>query len=74
MGYCLFPLDLGALLCLLIGNKFIRFAAVLLTLFWSSWAAYPFISGAVAESRKALAVYPVFLLYISVGFLVLGND
>jgi hypothetical protein len=32
------------------------------------------VSTAVPSSRKALAVYPVLLLYITVGFLVLAND
>ncbi|GJP56179.1 hypothetical protein CLOM_g15229 [Closterium sp. NIES-68] len=74
LGYCLFPLDVGALVCLFIYSKWIRFAVVIVTLLWSSSAAYPFVSGAVPEARKFLAVYPVFLLYISVAFLVLAND
>jgi hypothetical protein len=59
LGYCLFPLDVSV---------------VAVALAWSSWAAYPFVSTAVPSSRKALAVYPVLLLYITVGFLVLAND
>ncbi|KAG6548440.1 hypothetical protein Mapa_009927 [Marchantia paleacea] len=74
LGYCLFPLDIGALVCLLRDSKLFRSIVVLVTLVWSSWSAYPFVSTAVPQSRKALAVYPVLLLYISVGFLVLAND
>lgn len=74
LGYCLFPIDVGAFVCLFVSHKLVRFVVVVVTLAWSSWAAFPFVSGAVSESRKALAVYPVFLLYISVGFLVLAND
>ncbi|CAM6104806.1 unnamed protein product [Calypogeia fissa] len=74
LGYCLFPLDIGAVVCLLKSSKWFRTVVVLVTLIWSSWSAYPFVSTAVPASRKALAVYPVLLLYISIGFLVLAND
>lgn len=74
LGYCLFPLDIGAIVCLLKDSKWFRSVVILVTLIWSSWSAYPFVSTAVPGSRKALAVYPVLLLYISIGFLVLAND
>ncbi|CAI7734536.1 unnamed protein product [Closterium sp. NIES-53] len=74
LGYCLVPLDLAALLCLLTTGKLVRMALVLVTFAWSSSAAYPFVAKAVPETRRALAVYPVFLLYTAIGFLVLAND
>eukprot|EP00270_Netrium_digitus_P008389 TRINITY_DN2507_c0_g1_i1.p1 TRINITY_DN2507_c0_g1~~TRINITY_DN2507_c0_g1_i1.p1 ORF type:complete len:265 (-),score=54.31 TRINITY_DN2507_c0_g1_i1:243-998(-) len=74
LGYCLFPLDVGAVVCLFVSNKLLRIFIIAFTLLWSSWAAYPFVSAAVPQGRRALAVYPVLLLYISVGFLVLAND
>lgn len=74
LGYCLFPLDVGALICMLKDNVIIKIIVVSVTLAWSSWAAYPFMSAAVAPRRKALALYPVFLMYISVGFLIIAID
>ncbi|KAJ7298603.1 hypothetical protein O6H91_06G140000 [Diphasiastrum complanatum] len=74
LGYCLFPLDIGASICMAKDNKIFRSIIVLLTVAWSSWAVYPFVSTAVPPSRKALAVYPVLLLYVSMGFLVLANN
>ncbi|GBG61870.1 hypothetical protein CBR_g23822 [Chara braunii] len=74
LGYCLFPVDIAALLCLMFSNKWARSLVVLVTLAWSSWATYPFMSTAVPPARKALALYPVCLMYISIGFLVLAND
>ncbi|XP_057842385.1 protein YIP4b [Cryptomeria japonica] len=74
LGYCLFPLDVGALVCMLKNSLLLKIIVVLITLAWSSWAAYPFMSAAVAPSRKGLALYPVFLLYISVGFLIFAID
>ncbi|KNA15728.1 hypothetical protein SOVF_095290 [Spinacia oleracea] len=74
LGYCLFPLDVGALICMLIENVIFKMVMVCVTLAWSSWAAYPFMSSAVGPRRKALALYPVFLMYVSVGFLIIAID
>uniref|UniRef100_A0A1D1XW67 Protein YIP n=1 Tax=Anthurium amnicola TaxID=1678845 RepID=A0A1D1XW67_9ARAE len=74
LGYCLFPLDVGAMICMLKNNVIIKVIVVSVTLVWSSWAAYPFMSAAVGPRRKALALYPVFLMYISVGFLIIAID
>ncbi|KAK4753877.1 hypothetical protein SAY87_001981 [Trapa incisa] len=74
LGYCLFPLDVGALICLLKDNVILKAIVVCVTLAWSSWAAYPFMSSAVNPRRKALALYPVFLMYVSVGFLIIAID
>ncbi|KAK9132237.1 hypothetical protein Scep_011765 [Stephania cephalantha] len=74
LGYCLFPLDIGALICMLKDNVIVKVVVVCVTLAWSSWAAYPFMSAAVNPRRKALALYPVFLMYISVGFLIIAID
>ncbi|XP_073018368.1 protein YIP4b-like [Primulina eburnea] len=74
LGYCLFPLDVGALICMLKDNVILKVVVVAVTLAWSSWAAYPFMSTAVNPRRKALALYPVFLMYVSVGFLIVAID
>lgn len=74
LGYCLFPLDIGAVICMLKDNVIIKVVVVTITLAWSSWAAYPFMSAAVSPRRKALALYPVFLMYVSVGFLMIAID
>ncbi|KAF5739433.1 protein YIPF6 [Tripterygium wilfordii] len=72
LGYCLVPLDLGALICMVKDNVILKVTVVCVTLAWSSWAAYPFMSSAVNPRRKALALYPVFLMYVSVGFLIIA--
>ncbi|KAF8091707.1 hypothetical protein N665_0438s0035 [Sinapis alba] len=74
LGYCLFPLDVGAVICMLKDNVILKMIVVCVTLAWSSWAAYPFMSAAVNHRRKALALYPVFLMYVSVGFLIIAID
>ncbi|GAB4838230.1 Protein YIP4a [Ancistrocladus abbreviatus] len=74
LGYCLFPLDIGAFICMMKDNVIVKLIVVCITLAWSSWAAYPFTSTAVNPRRKALALYPVFLMYVSVGFLIIAID
>jgi protein YIPF6 len=70
----LFPLDVGALICLLKDSVALKIVVVTITLAWSSWAAYPFMSAAVNPRRKALALYPVILMYVSVGCFIIAID
>ncbi|KAK2993493.1 hypothetical protein RJ640_015177 [Escallonia rubra] len=56
-------LDVGAVICMLKDNVIVKVVVVCVTLAWSSWAAYPFMSTAVNPRRKALALYPVLLMY-----------
>uniref|UniRef100_A0A5B7BB10 Protein YIP n=1 Tax=Davidia involucrata TaxID=16924 RepID=A0A5B7BB10_DAVIN len=72
LGYCLFPLDMGALICMFKIHFTLNVIVASVTSAWSSWAAYPFTSSAVNARRKALALYPVLLMYISVGFLIIA--
>ena len=74
LGYCLFPLDVGALICMFKDNPIMKVIVVCVTFMWSSWVAYPFMSTAVNPRRKALALYPVLLMYVSVSFLIIAID
>jgi hypothetical protein len=73
VGYCLFPLDLAALLSKFWSNPYYRVTVMLLGVGWSCYASIPFIGGAVSPTRKGLAVYPVVLLFISLSWLTLMN-
>ena len=48
-----------------------RWIVVPVAVVWASWASIPFIGGAVPANRRALAVYPLVLLYVAVGWLAL---
>ena len=48
-----------------------RWIVVPIMIVWSSWASIPFIGGAVPANRRALAVFPLVLLYTAVGWLAL---
>ncbi|GFR41502.1 hypothetical protein Agub_g2196, partial [Astrephomene gubernaculifera] len=64
LGYCLFPLVVAAIVCAAVSNKLVRCLVTLGCLLWASAATVPFIGNAVPQGRKALAVYPVMLLYV----------
>jgi hypothetical protein len=69
MGYCMFPLNVTAVLMKLSGNWVWRTLLGAIAVAWASWASVPFVSAAVHPARKALAVYPVMLLYVSLAML-----
>lgn len=71
LGYCLFPLNIVAILFLFVTNPIVRWVLVPIAVLWSSWASVPFIGGAVPQDRRALAIYPLGLLYIMIGWLAI---
>lgn len=71
LGYCMFPLDIVAILFLFVSNPIVRWILVPLAVLWSSWASVPFVGGAVPSNRRALAVYPLGLLYTVIGWLTI---
>lgn len=71
LGYCIFPLVISACICLAVNLMLVRWIVVPLSVLWSAWASVPFIGGAVPVNRKALAIYPLVLLYTTLGWLAL---
>jgi len=48
-----------------------RWIVTVAAVVWAAWAAVPFIGGSVPPARRALAVFPLLLLYTSLGWLAL---
>ncbi|PSC71949.1 YIPF6-like protein [Micractinium conductrix] len=71
LGYCLFPMDVAAIVCVTVKLMLVRWIVVPIMVVWSSWASIPFIGGAVPANRRALAIYPLCLLYTAIGWLAL---
>lgn len=71
LGYCIFPLVLVAIICLFVSSMIARWCLVPIAIAWCGWASVPFMSGAVPVNRRALAVYPLVLLYTTLGWLAL---
>ncbi|OMJ65272.1 hypothetical protein SteCoe_38650 [Stentor coeruleus] len=73
LGYCLFPLNVAALVLAFIGNigVVINLALVVLGLGWSTFSSIGFMAGLVPSTRKALAEYPVLLFYLFLAWFIL---
>ena len=71
LGYCIFPLNIASVICLVGGHFFWRILVVAVCFFWSTGASLGFMGELVPPNRKALAVYPLFLFYTAIGWLIL---
>jgi len=78
LGYCLLPLVLSLILCrvVLLANQntalvIVRLIIVLAGFVWSTFASMQFLGDCNPPPRKVLAVYPMFLFYLIVGWMVL---
>jgi len=80
LGYCLLPLVLSLVLCrvVLMANQntalvIVRCVIVLAGFVWSTFASMQFLGDCNPPPRKALAVYPMFLFYLIVGWMVISH-
>jgi len=80
LGYCLLPLVLSLVLCrvVLMANQntalvIVRCIIVLAGFVWSTFASMQFLGDCNPPPRKALAVYPMFLFYLIVGWMVISH-
>ena len=74
LGYCLFPLNIAALLNLLIGpfcHVIIKLIYVGVAFVWSTYSSVHFMAEMVPADRKELAMYPVFLFYLFLSWFII---
>nr|XP_020467200.1 protein YIPF6 [Monopterus albus] len=78
LGYCILPLTAAMAVCrivLLSGSGKVSFAVRLVVVTasfgWSTFASTAFLTGSQPPNRKALVVYPVFLFYFVIGWMIL---
>jgi len=71
LGYCLAPLNVAALLCKIWGNKVYQLIIVFVGFAWSTRASVGFMAQLIQSERKVLAVYPVLLFYLCIGWFIL---
>jgi len=74
LGYCIFPLVVAALVIYFVNinwtSVYFRLIVCAVAFSWSTWASVGFLSGLVPPDRKVLAVYPVFLFYVVLSWLI----
>lgn len=78
LGYCIMPLTVAMAVCrlVLLGGTgavsfAVRLAVVTASFGWSTFASTAFLTDSQPPNRKALVVYPVFLFYFVIGWMVL---
>ncbi|KAK1787862.1 hypothetical protein P4O66_015943 [Electrophorus voltai] len=78
LGYCILPLTVAMLVCrlVLLGSAgsvsfIIRLVVVTASFCWSTFASTAFLADSQPPNRKALVVYPVFLFYFVIGWMIL---
>ncbi|XP_064422553.1 protein YIPF6 [Latimeria chalumnae] len=78
LGYCILPLTVAMIVCrlVLLGGQgtvsfIIRFIIVIASFAWSTFASTAFLADSQPPNRKALAVYPIFLFYFVISWMIL---
>ncbi|KAI8638660.1 Yip1 domain-containing protein [Parasitella parasitica] len=73
MGYCLFPIVVSAIVATFVRLIWVRLPVSIVTFAWSTFASIGFMSDSQThlEKRRALAVFPLFLFYFVIAWLVL---
>ncbi len=70
LGYCIFPLNIASVLCYFVSNWIFRTVVGAICYVWSTRASVVFMGSMVEEKRKILAVFPVFLFYIIITWMI----
>jgi len=80
LGYCLLPLSLSLVMCRVVlmaaQTRFllaIRCILVLAGFLWSTFASTKFLGDCNPPNKRLLAVYPMFLFYFVVGWMVVSH-
>eukprot|EP00796_Vickermania_ingenoplastis_P006508 gene6508-4687_t len=71
MGYCLAPVCLGALWCLISPLFWLNFPMMVAVCCWACWAVMRFFRGTVSEEKELLVLFPVVLFYALLSWVVL---
>ncbi|XP_034100677.1 protein YIPF6 [Drosophila albomicans] len=81
LGYCLTPVALALIICRVILMAkhtrflfFLRFVTTTLGFTWATYASFIFLGQSQPPHRKPLAVYPIFLFFFIISWLVLSHN
>ncbi|XP_074657865.1 protein YIPF6-like [Tubulanus polymorphus] len=80
LGYCVLPLTIALIFCRIIlvaGHTtalfVVRLILVLIAFCWSTFASTAFLGDSQPPHRKGLAVYPIFLFYFVISWLIISH-
>lgn len=75
IGYCLLPPFVAAAICSILLHRrlfIIRLVITAVGFLWSTFAAMGFLAGCQPEKKKFLVIYPIFLFYFVVSWLIVS--
>ena len=74
LGYCLFPLNLSAIIVTLINfNDIIRLIIVLFTLVWSVYSSSDYLKVITNHDQRYLVLYPFILFYLYISWFIFST-
>lgn len=71
LGYCICPLVIAAFISMMLRMDWIKVILVAIGLAWSAGASVGFIAELVPEDKKLLGIYPVWLFYIGIAWMII---
>jgi len=82
LGYCLLPPSLALIVCrlILLAPKqslilfILRFAVTVVGFTWATFAAMMFLGDSQPPNKKALAIYPIFLFYFIISWMIISHS
>ncbi|EDW39632.1 GL15435 [Drosophila persimilis] len=81
LGYCLTPVAISLIVCriILLSTQtrllfFLRFVTTTMGFAWATYASFIFLGQSQPPHRKPLAVYPIFLFFFIISWLVLSHN
>ncbi|SPP79891.1 blast:Protein YIPF6 [Drosophila guanche] len=81
LGYCLTPVAISLIVCRIILLSvqtrllfFLRFVTTTMGFAWATYASFIFLGQSQPPHRKPLAVYPIFLFFFIISWLVLSHN
>ncbi|PSN36263.1 Protein YIPF6 [Blattella germanica] len=82
LGYCLLPTTIALIVCKVMlltftESKYLffgRFVVTMLGFGWATFASMVFLGDSQPPGRKALAVYPMFLFYFVISWLIISHS
>ncbi|KAK0080821.1 hypothetical protein PV325_013279 [Microctonus aethiopoides] len=80
LGYCLLPTTIALIVCRIILMVeqttflfFLRFVVAMAGFAWATYASTVFLGDSQPPGRKILAVYPIFLFYFVISWLIISH-
>ncbi|CAI4230200.1 unnamed protein product [Auanema sp. JU1783] len=77
IGYCLLPPLVAAIVCSLLLHEKLFYLRLFITAIgfsWSTYASMGFLAGCITEKKKLLVVYPIFLFYFVVSWMIVSHS